>query len=67
MEPTDNAIEIGCLGNLNATVTVRGVAAHSARPWLGDNAIHRAIGALGPLADLPTREVTIDGFTYARS
>lgn len=64
MEPTDNAIEIGCLGNLNATVAVRGRAAHSARPWLGDNAIHRAIGALAPLADLPAREVTIDGFTY---
>ena len=34
-EPTDNALEIGCLGNLNARVHVRGVAAHSARPWLG--------------------------------
>ena len=40
MEPTDNAIEVGCLGNLNALVTVTGTAAHSARPWLGDNAIH---------------------------
>jgi succinyl-diaminopimelate desuccinylase len=64
MEPTGNAIEIGCLGNLNATVTVRGRAAHSARPWLGDNAIHRAIAALAPLADLPSREVTIEGLTY---
>ena len=33
MEPTDNALEIGCLGNLDAVVTVHGVAAHSARPW----------------------------------
>ena len=49
--------------NLNATVTV-GLAAHSARPWLGDNAIHRAIAALAPLADLPDRDVTIDGITY---
>ncbi len=54
MEPTANAIEVGCLGNLNATVTVTGRAAHSARPWLGDNAIHRAIAALAPLADLPS-------------
>ncbi|MGH2539523.1 MAG: M20/M25/M40 family metallo-hydrolase, partial [Actinomycetota bacterium] len=59
MEPTGNAIEIGCLGNLNATVTVVGRAAHSARPWLGENAIHGAIAALAPLADLPDRDVTI--------
>ena len=64
MEPTNNAIEVGCLGNLNATVRVTGRAAHSARPWLGDNAIHRAIDALAPLADLPVREVTIDGLTF---
>lgn len=64
MEPTANAIELGCLGNLNATVTVTGRAAHSARPWLGDNAIHRAIAALAPLADLPDRDVTIDGLTF---
>jgi succinyl-diaminopimelate desuccinylase len=64
MEPTANAVEVGCLGNLNATVTVTGRAAHSARPWLGDNAIHRAIGALAPLADLPSRDVIIDGLTF---
>jgi succinyl-diaminopimelate desuccinylase len=64
MEPTANSIEVGCLGNLNATVIVAGRAAHSARPWLGDNAIHRAIEALAPLADLPERDVTIDGLTF---
>ncbi|HWC70972.1 MAG TPA: succinyl-diaminopimelate desuccinylase [Actinomycetota bacterium] len=64
MEPTDNTIQVGCLGNLNATVTVTGRAAHSARPWLGDNAIHRAIDALAPLVDLPVRDVTIDGLTF---
>jgi succinyl-diaminopimelate desuccinylase len=64
MEPTDNALEMGCLGNLNATVTVAGVAAHSARPWLGDNAVHHAIKALASIADLPTRDVEVAGFTY---
>jgi succinyl-diaminopimelate desuccinylase len=64
MEPTGNALEIGCLGNLNARVRVRGVAAHSARPWLGDNAIHHAIEALASIADLPIRDVEIDGLTY---
>ncbi|MEA2394919.1 MAG: succinyl-diaminopimelate desuccinylase, partial [Solirubrobacteraceae bacterium] len=42
MEPTANAIHAGCLGNVNATWTFRGTAGHSARPWLADNAIHRA-------------------------
>jgi succinyl-diaminopimelate desuccinylase len=64
MEPTANRLEVGCLGNLTTTVTVTGRAAHSARPWLGDNAIHRAIAALAPLADLPDRDVTIEGLTY---
>ncbi|MGE5227304.1 MAG: succinyl-diaminopimelate desuccinylase [Planctomycetaceae bacterium] len=64
MEPTDNALEVGCLGNLNARVTVTGTAAHSARPWHGDNAIHGAIDALASIADLPIRDVELDGLTY---
>ena len=64
MEPTANAIEVGCLGNLNALLTVRGEAAHTARPWLGRNAIHTAIEALGPLSDLPPRDVEIHGLIY---
>jgi succinyl-diaminopimelate desuccinylase len=64
MEPTANAIEVGCLGNLNARISVRGTAAHTARPWLGRNAIHTAIGALGPIADLPPRDVEIDGLIF---
>ena len=65
MEPTANAIEIGCLGNLNARVTVPGMAAHTARPWLGRNAIHAAIAALAPLTELPPRDVEIDGLTFS--
>jgi len=64
MEPTDNAIEVGCLGNLNASITIEGTAAHSARPWLGDNAIHTAIATLASLADLPDRDVEIDGLAF---
>lgn len=64
MEPTDNGIEVGCLGNLNAVVSARGVAAHSARPWLGDNAIHRAIAALTSIVDLPVRDVDVEGLIF---
>ncbi len=64
MEPTDNQLEVGCNGNLSAEVTLRGRAAHSARPWLGDNAIHAAIEALAPLAAFPSRDVEIDGLVF---
>jgi succinyl-diaminopimelate desuccinylase len=64
LEPTANRLELGCLGNLNATVVFEGEAAHAARPWLGRNAIHAAIAALGPVGDLPVRDVEVDGLTY---
>jgi len=64
MEPTDNALELGCLGNLHATVTFEGESAHTARPWLGSNAIHAAIAALAPVVDLPVRDVEVGGLVY---
>jgi succinyl-diaminopimelate desuccinylase len=64
LEPTANRLELGCLGNLTATVTFAGEAAHTARPWLGRNAIHAAVGALNAVADLPPRDVPVDGLTY---
>lgn len=53
MEPTDVQLELGCNGALNADVVFRGKAAHSARPWMGENAVTKA-GAW--LADLHRRE-----------
>jgi succinyl-diaminopimelate desuccinylase len=64
LEPTGNRLEVGCLGNLNATVVFEGEAAHTARPWRGRNAIHAAITALAPVSDLPIRDVEVDGLTY---
>jgi succinyl-diaminopimelate desuccinylase len=42
MEPTDRGVEAGCQGVINAELTFEGEAAHSARPWLGENAITKA-------------------------
>lgn len=64
MEPTDNAIQMGCVGNLNATLRFHGRAAHSARPWTGDNAITRAVNGLAGLVSLPPRTVEIEGLAF---
>jgi succinyl-diaminopimelate desuccinylase len=64
MEPTANAIELGCLGNLNALVTFRGESAHSARPWLGSNAIHAAVSGLRGIIEAGVEDVTVDGLVY---
>lgn len=55
VEPTSNAVELGCLGTLHAELTVRGKAAHAARPWLGKNAIHAALPLLEKVAARPER------------
>jgi succinyl-diaminopimelate desuccinylase len=63
-EPTSGAVEAGCQGTLRAQITTRGRRAHSARSWLGRNAIHAASDVLQRLRDYPAREVAIDGCVY---
>jgi len=64
LEPTDNAVELGCLGTLNARVIALGRAAHSARPWQGENAIYKAVPFLARFASLAPRPVEIGGVTF---
>jgi succinyl-diaminopimelate desuccinylase len=64
LEPTDGAIEGGCKGTLRADIVTRGVAAHSARPWNGHNAIHDAGPLLARLAAYEAAVVTVDGLDY---
>jgi succinyl-diaminopimelate desuccinylase len=64
LEPTDNAIHAGCLGNLNATAIFRGESAHSARPWQGVNAIDVAVRGLAPVVAAEPVEVEAGGLTF---
>ena len=64
LEPTRALVEGGCKGTLRAEVTTRGVAAHSGRPWMGENAIHAAAPILARLAAYEPREVEVDGLLY---
>jgi succinyl-diaminopimelate desuccinylase len=64
MEPTANAIHAGCLGNVNATWTFHGRSGHSARPWLADNAIHRAAEGIRAVAQVEPIPQDFDGLRF---
>jgi len=63
-EPTSAGVEGGCKGTMKLEVTARGIAAHSARDWVGDNAIHHLAPVLERLAAHESRRAVIDGLEY---
>lgn len=64
MEPTDGVIEGGCQGTLRADILLTGKRAHSARSWLGVNAIHGAEPVLARLSAYEARQPVVDGLRY---
>jgi len=64
MEPSNGVVEAGCQGTLRVDVTARGERAHSARWWMGSNAIHAAGEVLARLAAYQPRRPVIDGLEY---
>lgn len=64
MEPSNAGIEAGCQGTLRVEVRAEGKRSHSARPWMGVNAIHGAGEILDRLTDYQARTPVIDGLTY---
>jgi succinyl-diaminopimelate desuccinylase len=63
-EPTAAQIEGGCNGTMRADIRTRGTKAHSARSWMGANAIHAAAGILQVLQNYQPAEVDVDGLVY---
>ena len=66
-EPTGAQVEGGCNGTMRIEIKTHGVKAHSARPWMGKNAIHATAEILTILADHKTDEVEVDGLVYRES
>ncbi len=64
MEPTDLELQLGCQGVLNATVTFNGRSAHSARPWLGENAVTKAGEWLAMLHHRAPEPFLVSGLEY---
>jgi len=63
-EPTGGAVEAGCQGTMRFEVTLGGARAHTARPWMGRNAVHRLGALLVALADYGHREPVVEGCRY---
>ncbi len=64
LEPTDGVVEGGCQGTMRAQIRATGERAHSARSWMGRNAIHEAAEILRVLREYQPREPEVDGLVY---
>ena len=69
LEPTDGELEMGCQGSINANISFKGVAAHSARPQLGENAIYKSLETLNKIKAKSENVETfeIDSMSYTES
>lgn len=66
-EPTAATIEGGCNGTMRIELELSGIKAHSARPWMGSNAIHKLGGVLNVLNAYTSEEIEVDGMVFRES
>lgn len=67
MEPTDGWVEAGCQGTIHLRADFEGARAHTARPWMGENALHRAGRMLARLDAHEAPTVTVEGLEFRES
>jgi succinyl-diaminopimelate desuccinylase len=63
-EPTGGMLEAGCQGTMRIEVTLTGARAHTARPWMGRNAVHRLGRLLAAVEAVGERRPVLDGCEY---
>jgi len=66
-EPSNAQVEGGCNGTIRVEVRARGVKAHSARSWMGKNAVHASAEILNRLNAYEPQSVEVDGLVYRES
>ena len=66
-EPTLGAIEAGCQGTMRFEITLGGTRSHTARPWMGHNAIHRLGEVLDVVSNFESRRPVVEGCEYRES
>jgi succinyl-diaminopimelate desuccinylase len=64
LEPTDLAVQAGCLGNVVARLVFHGTSGHAARPWLADSALEKAVNGLAPFFGLEPRKAVVGGLEF---
>ena len=64
LEPSDNELQLGCMGSVHCTLRFKGKTAHTARPWQGENAILKAWPLLKTLAERQPNDVELDGHMF---
>jgi succinyl-diaminopimelate desuccinylase len=67
LEPTDGWVEAGCQGSIRLEATFLGERAHTARPWQGSNAVHRAAPILARLAGHQVEPIEVNGLVYRQA
>ncbi len=64
LEPSDNRLQLGCMGSIHATVTFEGKTAHSARPWEGESAVTKAAAFIAEVGALEPEEHVIEEMVF---